>query len=96
MPTIKSTYTLDVETIRALEEMARRWEVSKSEALRRAIRAAAAQDRPPRADALEALDRLQRSLRLTPVRAREWAANVRTERQAASAGGAARPRRSGR
>ena len=96
MPTIKSTYTLDVETIRALEEMARRWDVSKSEALRRAIRAAAAQDRPPRADALEALDRLQRSLRLTPVRAREWAANVRTERQAASTRGAARPRRSGR
>jgi len=40
--TIKSTYALDVETVRELEEMARAWKVSKSEALRRAIRSAAA------------------------------------------------------
>lgn len=33
-PTIKSTYTLDLDTIRALEDMARRLGVSKSEALR--------------------------------------------------------------
>src|SRR5947208_2375220 len=85
IPTIKSTYTLDVETVRALEEMARRWDVSKSEALRRAIRAAAAEGRPLRADALEALDRLQRSLGLSPVRGRAWAAAVRPERQAAPA-----------
>jgi hypothetical protein len=38
--TVKVTYFLDVETIRALDDMARRWRVSKSEALRRVIRAA--------------------------------------------------------
>jgi hypothetical protein len=36
--TIKSTYTLDVDTVRAL---ARRWNVTKSEALRRAMEASA-------------------------------------------------------
>jgi len=38
---IKSTYTLDAETVRTLEGLARHWRVSKSEALRRAIRTAA-------------------------------------------------------
>ena len=32
--TIKSTYTMDVETVRTLEDLARRWNVPKSEALR--------------------------------------------------------------
>jgi Ribbon-helix-helix protein, copG family len=44
-PTIKSTYTLDLDTVRALEDMARRLGVSKSEALRRAIRLAAGKER---------------------------------------------------
>ena len=33
--TIKSTYSLGVESVPTLEESARRWEVSKSEVLRR-------------------------------------------------------------
>ena len=32
--TVKSTYSLDVESVQALEDLARRWRVSKSEALR--------------------------------------------------------------
>jgi hypothetical protein len=40
----------DVETVQILDQLATRWNVSKSEALRRAIRAAA-QQAPPRADA---------------------------------------------
>lgn len=83
--TIRSTYALDVETVQALERIAQRWRVSKSEALRRAIRAAAADDRTSANDALEALNRLQRSLKLTPVKARAWARKARTERKAASA-----------
>ena len=39
--TIKSTYSLDVESVRVLEALAQRWDVSKSEVLRRAIRIAA-------------------------------------------------------
>jgi gamma-glutamylcysteine synthetase len=36
-PMVKSTYALDAETLTALEQMAKRWGVTKSEALRRAI-----------------------------------------------------------
>jgi hypothetical protein len=82
--TIRSTYVMDVETMRALERIARRWKVSKSEALRRAIRAAVDQPLAEPRDALRALDELQRSLNLSPARARTWARMARTERRAAS------------
>jgi hypothetical protein len=83
--TVKTTYSLDVDTIRALEELARRWNVAKSEALRRAIRASvrsrggAASPGP-----IEALDRLQRKLRLHPREADRWARALRAERSATS------------
>ena len=54
-PTIKSTYVLDVGTVRGLEKIARRWNVSTSEALRRAIHASAEQERPEAGDKLQAL-----------------------------------------
>ncbi len=81
--TIKATYALDVETARTLEEMARRWGVSKSEALRRAIRAA---KRGPAGapKALTALDALQRSLGLSARTADEWERHSRKERRATS------------
>jgi hypothetical protein len=85
--TIKSTYALDAESVRALEQLARRWRVSKSEALRRAIRAAAGQPPGATADALKILDRLQRSLRLTQAQARGWARRTRDERRATSTSG---------
>jgi hypothetical protein len=89
-PTIKSTYVMDVGTVRALERIARRWKVSKSEALRRAIHASAEQQQPEVGDPLRALDQLQLSLKLTPARARAWAQAVRVERRAASARSEAR------
>ena len=89
---IRSTYALDVETVRVLERIAHRWRVSKSEALRRAIRAAGAQKPPAADDALRALDRLQRSLRLTPAKAKAWAVAVRSERKASAARSKARGR----
>ncbi|MGH7334303.1 MAG: ribbon-helix-helix protein, CopG family [Candidatus Rokuibacteriota bacterium] len=83
--TIKSTYALDAGSVRTLEQLARRWRVSKSEALRRAIRGAAGQAPPQAVEALKALDRLQHDLDLTPARARAWARRTRAERGAASA-----------
>jgi hypothetical protein len=80
--TIKSTYALDTATVRTLERMARRWGISKSEALRRAIRSAAAQ---ADGDAVQALDRLQRAAALTAAQAGAWERRNRTERHAASA-----------
>ena len=82
--TVKSTYSLDVETVRALEEMARGWGVSKSEALRRAIRSARLEPASGPPTALAALDELQRSINLTSVTAGGWEKKARAERHAAS------------
>jgi phage terminase small subunit len=83
--TVKTTYSLDIKTVRALEGLAQRWRVSKSEALRRAIQASAERE-PADAgrDALRALDELQRSLGLTPASAARWRKAVRGERLAAA------------
>ena len=86
--TIKATYTLDPESVAALEGMARRWRVTKSEALRRAIRAAASGRPVPASPALAALDELQAATALTKAAADRWADQIRDERNAAS-----RPRR---
>jgi hypothetical protein len=83
-PTIKSTYSLDPETIRALEETARRWGVPKSEALRRAIRRAAAEAAGEPGDTIATLDALQRAAALSERAARAWARQSRAERRAAS------------
>jgi len=84
IPVIKTTYALDAETVQVLERMAQRWGTSKSEALRRAIRAAAAATNAEPDDAVTALDRLQRAAAVPPARAKEWVRAVRAERRAAS------------
>lgn len=81
---IKTTYSLDTETVRMLESMARRWNVSKSEALRRAIRAAAGQAPPEGEEALRALDALQDILDLDSQQADKWEKAARDERRASS------------
>jgi hypothetical protein len=78
--TIKSTYALDPATVSAIADLARRQGVSKSEALRRAVRLAAGRD----AGAIEALDALQGAVGLSGVAAGEWVARNRSERRAAS------------
>lgn len=80
--TIRSTYSLDADTVRKLQEIARRWGVSKSEALRRAIRKAAGQRATLRRSPNQALEELQRSLGLRAGSARAWVRRVRQERQA--------------
>jgi hypothetical protein len=81
---IKSTYALDPDTVRTLDEIARRWNVSKSEALRRAIRAVAGRMPEQSHDALRALDHLQRSLGATARTTRAWVQATRAERRASS------------
>lgn len=82
--TIKSTYSLDVESVRALEALAREWKVPKSEALRRAIRIAATKERLDESAKLAALDRLQASLGERKVDIWQWARDARAERCAAA------------
>jgi hypothetical protein len=81
---VKATYALDEATVQALEKMAQRWAVSKSEALRRAIRTAAALQVPAGREHVDRLDRVQRALALSPARARAWVQEVRAERRAAA------------
>ena len=83
-PTIKSTYSLDVETVRKLERMASRLGISKSEALRRAIRAAAAETEAEPRHSVQALEDLQSSLALTRDAGDDWAKGARHERHASS------------
>lgn len=82
--TIRGTYALDVETVRRLEDLAREWGVSKSEALRRAIRAAGDTGRA-RQTRLAVLDRLQQTAGLNERQVEEWVDAVGTERRRSSA-----------
>lgn len=77
---IRTTYALDEDTVRRLDGLARQWNVSKSEALRRAIRSADAMAASPD-DRLKALDELQASMRLTHTQAQTWVREVREERR---------------
>ena len=81
---VKTTYSLDVETVETLEQMARRWQVSKSEALRRAIRLAAGETAAGATEALATLDSLQSSLLLDSESAEAWEKGRRKERSASS------------
>jgi hypothetical protein len=91
---IRSTFALDETTSRGLAQLARRWGVSKSEALRRAV--ARAQEQPgPKGEMtpLEALLALKRKPLLSRAQARSWrAANERARRESEEAAS----RRSGR
>ena len=82
IPKVKATYSLDAATVRTLERVSRRWGVSKSEALRRAIRAAAALPAPD-ASRLATLERLQTAADLGSAAATAWARRARSERRAA-------------
>lgn len=57
---------------------------SKSEVLRRAIRIAARKGEPGSSARLDALDRLQRSLRERQVDVARWARDLEAERRAAT------------
>ena len=82
---IKTTYSLDVQTIRALEALARVWKVSKSEALRRVIRTVAQRELSAvENQAAQALTQLQQAIGLSPDQARRWEKRVRSERDASA------------
>lgn len=80
--TVKSTYSLDVESIRTLEKLAQRWNLSKSEVLRRAIRIAAIDGIPGDGAPRAALDQLQGLLRARRVNLAQWERDLKTERRA--------------
>jgi predicted transcriptional regulator len=75
---VRSTYSLDVETMRRIDNLARRWEVSKSEVLRRAIRMA--DEQSAGSERVTLLRELQRNANLTAEQVETWVAEVRAER----------------
>lgn len=68
--------------MRTLEKLAQRWDVSKSEVLRRAIRIAAIDGGGGDGAAVGALDRLQASLRSRKVNLVQWERDLKAERRA--------------
>jgi len=78
---IKATYSLDVETVRELERMAKRLKISKSAALRRAIRLAVDTEFPPGQEQLAALDELQASVARSGIDLERWAEEADQLRQ---------------
>jgi predicted DNA-binding protein len=82
--TIRSTFALDAETVAALDHLAERWGVSKSEVVRRIVHAAAViEEADVASDAVTALEELQKRLGLTEEQAEEWIREVRAQREAA-------------
>lgn len=79
LPTVKSTYVLDLESVEALERLAREWQVSKSEVLRRVLKNAAAGPAP---DRVALFRQLQKAAGVSAARADRWVAAVRAERRA--------------
>jgi hypothetical protein len=80
LPTVKSTYVLDLPSIAALERLARDWGVSKSEVLRRVLKdaAGAAPDR------VAVFRQLQQAAGVSAAEAGRWVAAVRAERRAST------------
>jgi len=80
--TVRTTFALDPETVEALDRLAERWSASKSDVVRRIVRAAArVEEVDASSDALRALDELQDTLGLDEERAEAWVARIRDERR---------------
>jgi len=77
---IRRTYSLDVETHGSLELLAESWNLSKSDAVSRAIRIATDECSGADNDGIRALDELQRSLGLDEAAATRWIQQVKDAR----------------
>lgn len=66
--------------MRRIDNLARRWDVSKSEVLRRALRIA--DEQSARSERVEALRQLQASMDLSRDRVDDWVADIRAGRDA--------------
>lgn len=81
--TIRTTFALDPETVTALDHLAQRWSVSKSEVVRRIVHTAAViEEADAASDAMAALEELQERLALTEEQADAWIQEIRAERKA--------------
>ena len=82
--TVRSTYSLDLETVQRLEHLAAVWKTSKSGALRRAIHTVSEQTHGASNAKLDALKQLQQRLALDAEGVAAWCRDVDQGRQRAS------------
>ena len=83
IPKIKATYSLDESTVRKLEEIARKWETSRSAALSRLInQAEVGADDGDIKRKLAALDEYARIMNLTPAQVKKWQRETRALQRA--------------
>ncbi len=75
----RATYTLDAPTIGRVDSLAKRWRVSRSEAIRRAVAQA---EVGPNREGLTALRALQGRMGLTKKSATDWVHEAALERRA--------------
>jgi hypothetical protein len=73
MPMIKTTFSLDEASIAKIRRLARKWQVSKTEAIRRALdKAEKSEVEPSAAEKIAAFRALQRDLRARGVDFDAW------------------------
>jgi hypothetical protein len=77
---IKSTYSLDAPSVVTLNRLARQWQVSKTEVLRRALRQASQQESISPAERIAALRELQRSVAEKRIDLKKWQRTVKDGR----------------
>jgi len=77
----KSTYSLDAPTLATLNRLARRWQVSKTEVLRRALRQAAEKEAISPAERIAALHELQRWVAEKRIDLKEWQRTIKDGRR---------------
>jgi hypothetical protein len=78
MAAVSATFSLDPESLKKLTELARSWQVSKSEALRRAILSVASPKPPIRTHKrMAALHSLRKSMRDRGVDFEKWQRELR-------------------
>jgi len=79
---IKSTYSLDVQTVQKLEELAAVWNVPKSEVIRRAISQAAQSLHQTTADQkIQALENLQKHFKKKGINFDAWKKQIKEARR---------------
>jgi metal-responsive CopG/Arc/MetJ family transcriptional regulator len=83
--TIKATYSLAPEVVDQLERLSKRWGLSRSKALTRAIRTAAEEEEAG-GNPLAGLEALQTAVELNAEGARAWMGTARQERMPMGSG----------
>lgn len=77
----KSTFSLDPVTIERLNRLAHRWQVSKTEVLRRALNQAETADTPSPQERINALRELQRITKERGIDLDKWQQTIKDGRR---------------